>query len=265
MVTAGEPAAPILRRPRDLDTPLGRPRAATARSVASVAARERHERRPPRVVAPGRRVRRYRRREEAEEERRRRRARRQARLPHLPAAALPGRDRPARAAGRRAPDPRPLRQAGQRPRPPGPRDRRSTWQPREVAFAELEPVAYDYLVLALGARTSTSSARGAAEHAFPLYTLPDAVRLKDTSSSGGRPPTGAPELIDDGALNVVVVGGGPTGSRAAGAMAELYDGVFSRRTIPARARIRRGSPRQGLARGLLDVQARHPGLHARRR
>jgi NADH dehydrogenase len=35
-----------------------------------------------------------------------------------------------------------------------------------------------------------------------------------------------PELIEDGALNMVVVGGGPTGVETAGAMAELYNGVF---------------------------------------
>ena len=35
-------------------------------------------------------------------------------------------------------------------------------------------------------------------------------------------------LIEDGALNIVVVGGGPTGVETAGALAELYTGVFRR-------------------------------------
>ena len=50
---------------------------------------------------------------------------------------------------------------------------------REVRFAELAPIAYDYLVLALGAEVNFFGTEGAAEHAFPMYTLPDAVRLKD--------------------------------------------------------------------------------------
>src|SRR5207248_1419708 len=36
-----------------------------------------------------------------------------------------------------------------------------------------------------------------------------------------------PNLVDDGALNVVVVGGGPTGVESAGALAELYRSNFA--------------------------------------
>ncbi len=37
-----------------------------------------------------------------------------------------------------------------------------------------------------------------------------------------------PALVDDGALNVVVVGGGPTGVESAGALAELYRAAFAK-------------------------------------
>jgi NADH dehydrogenase len=96
----------------------------------------------------------------------------------------------------------------------------------EVRFAELDPERYDYLVLALGAEVNYFGVDGAAEHAFPLYTLADAVRLKDHVLERWESADRKPQLVDDGALNMVVVGGGPTGVETAGAMAELYYGVF---------------------------------------
>ena len=50
---------------------------------------------------------------------------------------------------------------------------------RKVSFAEMKPVSYDYLVLGLGATVNFFGVAGAPKHAFPMYTLPDAVRLKD--------------------------------------------------------------------------------------
>jgi NADH:ubiquinone reductase (H+-translocating) len=99
---------------------------------------------------------------------------------------------------------------------------------REVRFAELEPLSYDYLVLALGAQVNFFGVDGAAEHAFPLYTLADAVRLKDHVLGLWEKADRTPSLVDDGALNIVVVGGGPTGIETAGALAELYDGSFKK-------------------------------------
>jgi NADH dehydrogenase len=111
---------------------------------------------------------------------------------------------------------------------------------REVRFSELEPLGYDYLVLALGAEVNFFGVEGAAEHAFPLYTLADAVRLKDHLLERWEAADRKPELADDGALNIVVVGGGPTGVETAGAVAELYRGVFSQDypdVAPEQARI----------------------------
>jgi NADH dehydrogenase len=60
-----------------------------------------------------------------------------------------------------------------------------------------------------------------------MYTLSDAVRLKDHVLDRWEAADRDPAVIDDGALNVVVVGGGPTGVETAGAMAELYRNGFS--------------------------------------
>jgi NADH:ubiquinone reductase (H+-translocating) len=99
---------------------------------------------------------------------------------------------------------------------------------RQVSFAGLSPVSYDYLVLGLGAQVNFFGTEGAPEHAFPMYTLPHAVRLKDHLLERWEAADRDPSIIADGALNVVVVGGGPTGVETAGALAELYRGDFAR-------------------------------------
>ena len=99
---------------------------------------------------------------------------------------------------------------------------------REAQFAELEPLTYDHLVFALGAEVNFFGVGGAAEHAFPMYTLPDAVRLKNHVLKLWEEADRRPELVDDGVLNIVVVGGGPTGVETAGALAELYRGLFTK-------------------------------------
>jgi NADH dehydrogenase len=93
---------------------------------------------------------------------------------------------------------------------------------REVALAGAEPLAYDYLVVALGAEVNFFGVEGAPDHAFPMYTLADAVRLKEHVSKQWAKADRDRALAEDGGLNVVVVGGGPTGVETAGALAELY-------------------------------------------
>ena len=99
---------------------------------------------------------------------------------------------------------------------------------KEVRFEGLQTIAYDYLVLALGAEVTFFGTEGAAEHAFPMYTLPQALRLKNHVLERWEAADRDPSLVEDGALNVVVVGGGPTGVETAGALAELYRTNFDR-------------------------------------
>ena len=82
-------------------------------------------------------------------------------------------------------------------------------------------------VLALGARVEFFGVEGA-EHAFPMYTLADAVRLREHVLQKWEAADRDPGLVDDGALNIVIVGGGPTGVESAGALAELYRSNFAK-------------------------------------
>ena len=99
---------------------------------------------------------------------------------------------------------------------------------RSVEFDEIAPISYDYLVLGLGAEVNYFGTAGAPDHAFPMYTLPHAVHFKDHLLERWEAADRDPSLIEDGALNVVVVGGGPTGVETAGALAELYRGDFAK-------------------------------------
>lgn len=93
---------------------------------------------------------------------------------------------------------------------------------RRVSFEDFEDQTYDYLVVALGGRVNFFGTAGAEEHAFPLYTLSDSIRLKNHvlelfEEAVKMPPPDAPRMLD-----MVIVGGGPTGVETAGAMADLY-------------------------------------------
>lgn len=97
---------------------------------------------------------------------------------------------------------------------------------RTVTFEDWEPQTYDYLVVGLGARANFFGTTGADDHAFPLYTLPHAVRLKEHLLRRFEAAAKDPSLAAAGTLDVVVVGGGPTGVETAGALSELFYSVF---------------------------------------
>jgi NADH:ubiquinone reductase (H+-translocating) len=91
-----------------------------------------------------------------------------------------------------------------------------------VVTDSVGPIQYDYLVLALGAIVNFFHTPGADQYAFPLYTMEDAIRLKEHILKTLEAVDKNPALMDDGALNFCVVGGGPTGVELAGALVELY-------------------------------------------
>jgi NADH dehydrogenase len=92
---------------------------------------------------------------------------------------------------------------------------------RQVSVEGLDALPYDYLVVGLGAQVNYFGTRGAAEQAFPLYTMNDAVRLREHILELFENVDRDPSLIDDGALTFCVVGGGATGVEIAGALSEL--------------------------------------------
>ena len=86
---------------------------------------------------------------------------------------------------------------------------------RTVTTRRGETYTGDYLVLAAGSQPNFFGTPGA-EHAFPLYSLDDADRLKTRIIQAFEEADTDPHLADEGAIDFVVVGGGPTGVEVAG-------------------------------------------------
>jgi len=91
---------------------------------------------------------------------------------------------------------------------------------RTLRLADGRTLTGSHVVMAAGAKPNFFGVPGAADHAFPLYSVADAERLRrhlqeliQAAASSGDP--------ERGSLDVVVVGGGPTGVETTGALAEL--------------------------------------------
>jgi NADH dehydrogenase len=100
---------------------------------------------------------------------------------------------------------------------------------RSVRTADGQTFTGDYLVIAAGSRPNFFQTPGAEQHAFPLYTLADAKALRTRIFEVFEAADANPLRIDEGALNVVIVGAGPTGVETAGAIADLVNDVMPKR------------------------------------
>ena len=100
------------------------------------------------------------------------------------------------------------------------------WVAGQVLLEGHDPLPFDHLVLAAGATVTHFGVPGAAAHGFPLYTLADAVALRNHVLEQFEGAAADGVGGDDGRLTFVVVGGGPTGVETAGALAELFAMVF---------------------------------------
>lgn len=87
---------------------------------------------------------------------------------------------------------------------------------RAVTTADGTRYQGQILVIAAGAVPNFFNTPGAEEHAYPLYSVSDAVRL----STALTRTLETAERVQSEDMDVVVVGGGPTGVETAGALAE---------------------------------------------
>jgi NADH dehydrogenase len=97
---------------------------------------------------------------------------------------------------------------------------------RTVTTADGQTFSGDFLVLANGSRPNYFNTPGAEQHALPLYTVDHAKALRDRLIQIFEAADRDPARIDAGALNIVIVGAGPTGVETAGAVADLVNQVI---------------------------------------
>lgn len=83
-------------------------------------------------------------------------------------------------------------------------------------------IQYDYLVLAIGATTNYFGNKNVEEHAIPMKSLGEAIDLRNLILSNFEKALNETDAKKRASLmNVVLVGGGPTGVELAGAIAEM--------------------------------------------
>src|ERR1039458_5138768 len=99
------------------------------------------------------------------------------------------------------------------------------WPRRVLLLDDGSDLPFDYLVLAGGAETNYLGVPGMQEHAWPLYTLDDAIGLRmhllqtlEAVAGHGR--------AENEPITTVVVGGGPTGVETAGALTSMAQEVL---------------------------------------
>jgi len=85
----------------------------------------------------------------------------------------------------------------------------------------------DFLVLAAGSQANFFHTPGAQTNSFPLYSLNDAERLRSRILAVFEEADRDPKLVEQGALNFVIVGGGPTGTEMAGSLADMITNTLA--------------------------------------
>lgn len=94
-------------------------------------------------------------------------------------------------------------------------------------YSDIGYIDYDYLVLAMGADTNYFGNHSIEYNSSPMKTVSEALYIRNKIISNYERAINIEKQEDRKSLmNVVIVGGGPTGVELAGAMAELRNNVF---------------------------------------
>lgn len=88
--------------------------------------------------------------------------------------------------------------------------------------------SYDYLVIATGCTTNFFGNKNVERFAYPMKSTPEAITLRNRILLNFEDALNAKPEELEGIMNIVVVGGGPTGVELSGALAEMKKNVLPR-------------------------------------
>lgn len=87
-------------------------------------------------------------------------------------------------------------------------------------------ITYDYLVIATGAGTNFFGNKLVEENALPMKSVSEALNLRNTILQNLEDALVASKDAKEALMNIVIVGGGPTGVEVSGALAEMKRNVL---------------------------------------
>ncbi len=97
-----------------------------------------------------------------------------------------------------------------------------------VHTEEAGDFSYDYLVIATGCTSNFFGNKNVERHAFPMKSTPEAIALRNRILLNYEDALKATPEELPGFMNIVIVGGGPTGVELAGSIAEMKKNVLPR-------------------------------------
>jgi NADH dehydrogenase len=97
----------------------------------------------------------------------------------------------------------------------------------QIVNTNIGPIHYDYLVIATGTGTNFFGNEKIKKHAMPMKSVPEALNLRSLILENFEKALLTKDIEERTKLmNFVIVGGGPTGTELAGALAELKSHVL---------------------------------------
>lgn len=97
---------------------------------------------------------------------------------------------------------------------------------RKVETDQAGTFSYDYLVIATGCTTNYFGNKNIERYSFPMKSTGEAVTLRNRILLNFEDALSATEDQLPGIMNIVVVGGGPTGVELSGSLAELKKNIL---------------------------------------